>query len=393
MIADGVAGPLSAVGFPFFSSLEAYASHPSEASIQWRKRQLIVRNSFVLDKANDTAEVKPAVRASRRMSRDAVTPALQKCQDLVTQSLAKAGNRPQLSASLVDLGTQVIIAVETANKEFQKEMVSYLVTLVQAHIDALFRIHERLGGEGSAARKQLEVISEELSKRLTSPHAIAYNPLDLNHLAESTKVEFEKQPLIKLAGIKPFQGAGVYALYYEGNFPDYKPISTANKEKRGTRAIYVGEAGRQGKRKGIDLEGTSGTSAIYERLSDHHTKSIEATTNLSIEDFWIRYLPIQSLFVPLCEALLIETHRPLWNRLVDGFGNKHMGGARIDELTGQQITPWDLLHPGRENRARRPNKRFPTVEVLKAQIRKFLAGDQEGVPVLSMSEAIAAALE
>jgi hypothetical protein len=33
------------------------------------------------------------------------------------------------------------------------------------------------------------------------------------------------------------------------------------------------------------------------------------------------------------------------------------------------------------------------VAILKAQIKKFLAGDREGVPVLSMSEAIAAAEE
>lgn len=343
---------------------------------------------------NDPAEPAIVTKPSRRMSKEDATLALGKCQDLLTQSIqrAKAGNRPQLSASLVELSRQVIVAIGTANEGFQKEMVPYLATLVQAHIDALFRTDERPEGKGQSARKQLEIISEELSKRLTSPQAVAYNPLELKHLAESTKTEFEKQPVLRLAGIERFQGAGVYALYYEGDFPEYKPIAVANRKKRGSWAIYVGEAGRQGKRKGIDLEGTSGTAAIYERLSDHHTKSIEAT-NLSIKDFWFRYLPIQSLFVPLCEALLIETHDPLWNQLVDGFGNKHMGGARIDQVTGQQITPWDLLHPGRENRATKPNKRFPNVEILKAQIKKFLAGDRKGVPVLSMSEAIAAAEE
>jgi Eco29kI restriction endonuclease len=349
----------------------------------------------VPDGESDIAESKTAKKASRKMSREDVTQALGKCQTLLTQALqrAKGGNRPQLSDSLVDLSNQVIVAIETANKEFQKEMVPYLARLVQAHIEALFRTDERPEGEGQAARKQLEVISEELSRRLTSPQAVEYNPLELKQLAESTKTEFDRQPMLKLDGIKPFQGAGVYALYYEGDFAEYKPISTANRKKRGSLAIYVGEAGRQGKRKGIDLEGTSGTSAIYERLSDHHTKSIKAAANLSIGDFWIRYLPIQSLFVPLCEALLIERHHPLWNQLVDGFGNKHMGVARIDQLTGQQITPWDLLHPGRENRATKPNKRFPNVEILKVQIRKFLSGNQKGVPVLSMSEAIAAASE
>jgi Eco29kI restriction endonuclease len=98
-------------------------------------------------------------------------------------------------------------------------------------------------------------------------------------------------------------------------------------------------------------------------------------------------LPIESLFVPLCESILIQKHEPLWNWLVDGFGNKAVGGPREQ----QQITAWDLLHPGRAKRATKPNRRFPDSATLEEQVRTFLAGHKEKVNLLSMAEALASA--
>ncbi len=37
------------------------------------------------------------------------------------------------------------------------------------------------------------------------------------------------------------------------------------------------------------------------------------------------------------------THSPVWNRALDGFGNKDPGRRRAT----QYRSPWDLLHPGR----------------------------------------------
>jgi len=34
---------------------------------------------------------------------------------------------------------------------------------------------------------------------------------------------------------------------------------------------------------------------------------------------------------------------PIWNRLIDGFGNHDPGSGRYR----QQRSPWDVLHPGR----------------------------------------------
>jgi hypothetical protein len=45
----------------------------------------------------------------------------------------------------------------------------------------------------------------------------------------------------------------------------------------------------------------------------------------------------------LAESLLIERYRPLWNVVVDGFGNHAPGSGRYQ---GKRPN-WDTLHPGR----------------------------------------------
>jgi hypothetical protein len=49
------------------------------------------------------------------------------------------------------------------------------------------------------------------------------------------------------------------------------------------------------------------------------------------------------LFVPMAERLMIQTYRPLWNLLIDGFGNHDPGRGRSD----QERSRWDTVHPGR----------------------------------------------
>ena len=89
--------------------------------------------------------------------------------------------------------------------------------------------------------------------------------------------------------------------------------------------------------------------------------------------------------MPVCEKMLIAQHQPLWNDVVDGFGNKHMGVARIDEKKGQQITAWDLLHPGRANRAVKPKKKFPTVRLLEETVRKAIENAERQRPGLAVA--------
>lgn len=46
--------------------------------------------------------------------------------------------------------------------------------------------------------------------------------------------------------------------------------------------------------------------------------------------------------------MLIAMFQPLWNMLLDGFGNHDPGKGRYK----QQRAPWDMVHPGRPWAAR-----------------------------------------
>jgi hypothetical protein len=196
-----------------------------------------------------------------------------------------------------------------------------------------------------------------------------------------------EQPVVALGSLNPFEGSGIYVIYYTGNFPAYLPLARENLVQNWGRPIYVGEATRKGGRKGgVLAEGPAGR-AIFDRLGNH-ADSLRSAENLAIEDFWCRYLVLKDFFIPLCESLLIDRYEPIWNKLIDGFGNKALGGPRQRE---QAKSMWDVLHPGRAGAAIRPNKKYPAAEPLVAAVEKFLAG--EPVPLISTDDAVEAAHE
>ncbi len=52
---------------------------------------------------------------------------------------------------------------------------------------------------------------------------------------------------------------------------------------------------------------------------------------------------MDDIWIPLGESLLIQMFTPVWNRLIDGFGNHDPGKGRYQG----QMPSWDVLHPGR----------------------------------------------
>ena len=215
--------------------------------------------------------------------------------------------------------------------------------------------------------------------------AAPYDPLDLRTLAESmVKVVLEKL-VYPLGSLEPFEGSGIYVIYYTGDFKPYVTITDKNRNQKWESPIYVGEATRKGGRKGgVLAEGAPGR-AIFERLGNH-ADSIRSVAALKIEDFWCRYLVTKDFFIPLCESLLIDRYNPIWNKLVDGFGNKDVGVSR---RATQQKSMWDVLHPGRPIAAGAPNKRYPNAESVTQLIDNFFA--KKPVPLISTDEAIEAA--
>jgi len=65
---------------------------------------------------------------------------------------------------------------------------------------------------------------------------------------------------------------------------------------------------------------------------------------LRLEDFHCRWLIVVPVWVGLAEQFLITHYRPVWNVLIDGFGNHDPGKGRRN----MRRPRWDILHPGRE---------------------------------------------
>ena len=194
---------------------------------------------------------------------------------------------------------------------------------------------------------------------------IVYNPLDKIHLAESIVREFFKRKLHPLPPIQPFTGAGIYALYYHGNYLLYHEIADSltrylrkpsDSAKQQPIPVYIGKSDPPGSRKGVlDDDADEVETAevlqsnkpahrkLFERLRKH-SKSILATTNLRIEHFQCRYMLVDEIWVALGEAKLVDWFKPLWNVLIEGFGSNVEGGGRGS--TARSV--WDILHPGRK---------------------------------------------
>ncbi|MEO6500861.1 MAG: Eco29kI family restriction endonuclease [Jatrophihabitantaceae bacterium] len=176
-----------------------------------------------------------------------------------------------------------------------------------------------------------------------------YNPLALDNLAASIGAALlvtDPSPLDSIANLR-FPGAGIYALYYVGGFEPYQLMTRANIDGEWRQPIYVGKAVPKGARKGLvkpaqvmarPVESVS----LASRLKQHRT-SVVAAENLNIEDFWCRWLVIEPIWIPLGESLLINDYMPVWNTVVDGFGNHDPGAGRRVGMRSR----WDVLHPGR----------------------------------------------
>lgn len=69
------------------------------------------------------------------------------------------------------------------------------------------------------------------------------------------------------------------------------------------------------------------------------------------------------------EAALIAMHRPLWNSVIDGFGNHNPGRKRVSG----KIPQWDVLHPGR-GWAKEMSGEMPDAKMLNQRVKDYLAG-------------------
>jgi len=165
-----------------------------------------------------------------------------------------------------------------------------------------------------------------------------YDPLDYyGNLTVNLVRELMSRGPFALPVEEEFQGPGVYALFYKGDFEPYREL----KSEDSTLPIYVGKAEPPGGRKGGTTLATN-SPALLSKLNEH-TRSIEQGSDLSPDDFTCRYLVVVPLWIKMAERFLLEHYQPAWNVCLDGFGNHDPGAGRRNG----EITWWDAMHPGR----------------------------------------------
>lgn len=159
------------------------------------------------------------------------------------------------------------------------------------------------------------------------------------------------QERVPLANVVPEYGAGVYALYYLGDHPDYASV------KRTETPIYVGKADPA---RGATADVRTHGATLSGRLLDHRRQIKFATTYgatrpnelteaglypLLLEDFECRKLVCAPGVQLTAEARLINLFRPIWN---SDFNVAYGVSKHGDRQRKHPKSPWDVLHPGRE---------------------------------------------
>jgi Eco29kI restriction endonuclease len=203
-----------------------------------------------------------------------------------------------------------------------------------------------------------------------------FNPLDKTNLGLTVARAILVRPPVPLPIATPFSGAGIYAIYYVGSeYPAYKAVADKNVGGRFDWPIYVGKAipagGRKGVRKSaVKVKAVDALTAgpLFKRIAEH-TESIEQAPNLRIASFFCRYLAVDDIWIPLGESLLIDRLRPIWNLVIDGFGNHDPGGGRRNQMKSS----WDVLHPGRSWATKQKDNSKPVKQILD-NLAAFMAG-------------------
>ena len=192
----------------------------------------------------------------------------------------------------------------------------------------------RLGLEQTTA--QLKNITNKLDPVLR-PESI-FDPSDPNTSGRVVALTLVAQTKHPLAKIPEFYGAGVYAIYYRGNFGPYAPLKGVD------HPIYVGKADPDNQ---AAKDAVSQGTKLSRRLNEHARSIGKAVSTLDIDDFDCRFLIVQTGFQKSAEDYLINFFKPIWNsetKICFGLG-KHGDSS---ETRVNKRSPWDTMHPGRE---------------------------------------------
>lgn len=213
-----------------------------------------------------------------------------------------------------------------------------------------------------AVTQQLAMVAANLDPVLRP--ASIFDPTDPNTAGRVVALTLVAQARHRLAAIPEFYGAGVYAIYYCGDFTHYAPLAGTD------HPIYVGKADPDNQ---AAKDAVSQGAKLSGRLNEHGKSIRRATTTLNVEDFDCRFLIVQTGFQKSAEDYLINFFKPIWNsetKICFGLG-KHGDSS---ETRGNKRSPWDTVHPGREwANSSTQNQKSP--EQIYSQIATHLANN------------------
>ena len=142
---------------------------------------------------------------------------------------------------------------------------------------------------------------------------------------------FHGTPVLPLPLTEPFKGAGVYAIYCVAKKGIYKTFGEQVNRLSYNVPIYVGKAVPSGWRQNRITEEIAGTT-LFSRLRQH-AESIKNGKGLNLCDFVCRFAILEgetANMIAALEAAIIAEHTPLWNSVIDGFGNHYPGVKRVN---------------------------------------------------------------
>ena len=197
-----------------------------------------------------------------------------------------------------------------------------------------------------------------------------YSNNEFSELLKDAVRFFHGTPVLPLPLENTFEGAGVYAIYCIAKTGLYKTFGEKINRTAYEVPIYVGKAVPSGWRQNRIVDESVG-SVLFSRLRQH-AESIRQGKGLNICDFACRFAILEgdtANMIAALEAAIIAEHTPLWNSVIDGFGNHDPGRRRV---TGKR-PQWDCLHPGRPWAMRMTGECFPAAE-LKRRVTDYLMG-------------------
>ena len=171
-----------------------------------------------------------------------------------------------------------------------------------------------------------------------------YTSPDFDEIIKDTIRFFNGTPIYPIPAPERFHGTGIYALYCIAKSGIYSRFHTINRTAFHI-PIYVGKAVPKGWQQARQPSSDIRSYELNSRLNEH-SRSIDHAQDLDRADFFCRFMILEgkeSDLIGTVEAALIRTYQPIWNTLIDGFGNHDPGKGRYE----QAKSDWDVCHPGR----------------------------------------------